>query len=254
MLFMSREVGGQLLLSDRGDEVAVAINVDDGSPQRSALGARGEGWQQGQLRAARAERVVLAGAGDAGGGRCEEVSPVKGGAHRREAGSGVRDGANIHDIGNGAGAGQGGAGGGTGDRGEEAVIGTDEVAGRGGVPGDGRTHRDREALAPDTGIDDGEHDRGGGEGGQGGLKQPGALVDGVGGDLVGEVDEGGAGRTGAENGLHLAHVGVVRSEVSQQKDRQGSAHPIRHSCTLRKRSAGQKITPMGGDSTEVARR
>ena len=105
----------------------------------------------------------------------------------------------------------------------------------------------------DARVDHGEHDRGSGEEGEGGLEQPGALVDRVGGDLVGEVDEGGAGGAGAEDGLHLAHVGVVSAEVGQQEDGERQGHPMRHRCTFRKRSAGVKSTPKGGDSTVAER-
>ena len=70
---------------------------------------------------------------------------------------------------------------------------------------------------------------------------------------MGEVNEGRARGTGTENGLHLAHVGVVRAEVGQQEDRKGGGHPMRHWCTFRKRSAGLKSTPKDGDFTASAR-
>ena len=213
-----------------------------------------KGGQQGELLAGGTERLVLAGAGDAGSGRREEVAPMEGGAHGPEARTGVVDGADLHTIRGGTGTGAGGAGIGGNGGGEEAVVGADEVAGGGGVAGDGGADGDGQAVAPHAGIDDGEHDRRSGEEGEGGLEQPRALVDCVGRDLVGEIDEGGARRARTEDGLHLAHVGVARPEVSEQEDGQGGGHPMRHSCTLRKRSAGQKSTPIGGDSTVAARR
>jgi len=97
------------------------------------------------------------------------------------------------------------------DEGEEAVVGTNAVV----LLGLDEEWAARGAYA---GIDDGDVDGALGEIAPGLIEKEGSLGNGVGGDFVSDVDDGGFGRDGGDDAFEGADEVVSEAEVSEERD------------------------------------
>src|SRR2546425_628463 len=96
------------------------------------------------------------------------------------------------------------------EKGEEAVIGADEVM-------VGCMEGDRAAFSPDPGIHHCDMDRSGRKAAPGAVEEERALEDGKGPHAVGDVDHGCLHKHGKDGPLHGADVRVLEPEVGQQR-------------------------------------
>ena len=191
--------GGKFNGAEIGDEVAEAIDVEDGAD----VGAAGEarGYDSGAAHGIVDELAKFGGldaGGEVGGDGGEDVAAVEGGGEVGEPESGLVEVAGFGFV-----CGE--------EEGEETVVGTDE--------GVALSFDEKgAAVGADAGVDDGDVDGALGEVGPGLLEEEGGLGDAVGWDFVGNVGDLCRGGNGGDDAFHGANEMVGGAEVGKQGD------------------------------------
>lgn len=137
--------------------------------------------------------------GDVSGGKCEDVTAVKGGTDF--FGGVLRVGNGVHLF----------EGMGLGEQSEEAVVGADH-----GLSSEARD--DGQAVCADAGIDDDDMQRIFGVPGDGCGEEEGAFDDSGGGDFVGEINDFGRAALAEDDAFYGGGIGVSGAEVGCEGD------------------------------------